>query len=278
VSGGTRQTTRDAAPFADPSRPALLAAAHCSPAFARELTRLIADELRGLADEKVKDVVDVGLIHDLIERSEKLVAVDALSGLMVTIGATVRRRVRKTKRSLEDVLGESSSVTSKRPSRREILLAMPTPSRACGRDLCNLMTDLVYTAIVSFNRRVNPLFGSLALMAVDAQIKSFIRMFMPMLQRQATAFLIDRKHHALFADFARAALREVLREPLPQLAELRARQRRRRAPANRAQSTPAPTTRDGARMVSARSSTRPGRKRVGTVPGRWMTISGLPNV
>src|SRR5512134_1481145 len=77
-----------------------------SPAFARELTRLIADELRVLADEKVNDVVDIGLIHDVIERSEKLLAVDALSGVMVALRRTVRRRARKTKRSLGDVLGE----------------------------------------------------------------------------------------------------------------------------------------------------------------------------
>jgi hypothetical protein len=57
-------------------------------------------------------------------------------------------------------------------------------------------------------------------MAVDSQIKSFIRLFMPMLQQQATAFLVDRKNHALFADFVRAAARQVLNEPLAQLVDL----------------------------------------------------------
>lgn len=72
---------------------------------------------------------------------------------------------------------------------------------------------------MSFNRKVNPL-GNLALLAMDTQVKSFIRMFMPMLQRQATTFLVDRKNRALFADFARAAARRVLDEPVAQLSAL----------------------------------------------------------
>lgn len=195
-----------------------------SPAFSRELTALIAQELRALADQKFKDVVDARLVHELIERSHDLLAIDAVSALAVSLRATARRRVRKTKRSLRGILGAQfatdveaalDDVTNLTRHAEDFI------ERMMQRELVqSLMTDLVYTAIVSFNRRVNPLFGNLALMAIDAQIKSFIRIFMPMLQRQATAFLIDRKNHELFADFARGVARQILDEPLPALLEL----------------------------------------------------------
>lgn len=195
-----------------------------SPAFARELTALVAGELRALADQKFKDVIDTRLVRELIERSEELLAVDAIATLALSLRGTARQRVRKTKRSLRGMLGEQfvadveaafNDVTTLTPQAEELI------DRMMQRELVQgMMTDLVYTAIVSFNRRVNPLFGNLALMAVDAQIKSFIRMFMPMLQRQATSFLIDRKNHALFTDFARAAARQLLNEPLSHLFEL----------------------------------------------------------
>jgi hypothetical protein len=195
-----------------------------SPAFARELTVLIAEDLRALADQRFKDVVDLRLIRELIERTDALLAVDAVSAVAVSVRTAVRARMRKAKRPLRDVVGAQlvSDIeamlddATNLPHQAEAII-----ERMMQRELVqSLMTDLVYTAIVSFNRRVNPLFGNLALMAVDSQIKSFIRMFMPMLQQQAAAFLIDRRNHALFADFARAAARQILNEPLAQLVEL----------------------------------------------------------
>lgn len=195
-----------------------------SPAFARELTALVAGELRALADLRFKDVIDPRLVRELIERSEDLLAIDAVTAVALGVRRRARQSVRKNRRSPRTLLGEQfvrdvedvlDGVARLTPQAEAFIDGMMQRELVQG-----LMTDLVYTAIVSFNRRVNPLFGNLALMAVDAQIKNFIRMFMPMLQRQATAFLVDRRNHALFADFARAAARQVLNEPLSQLVEL----------------------------------------------------------
>jgi hypothetical protein len=195
-----------------------------SPAFARELTALIEVDLRELGKQRFKDVVDVRMVHALVDRADAILAAEALSAVAIKLRGATRQQLRKTKRSLRDILGEQfledvdaaiESATNLTAQAEDFI------AQLMERELVqSMMTDIVYTAIVSFNRRVNPLFGNLAMMAIDTQIKSFIRMFMPMLQRQATAFLIDRKNHALFADFARAAARLVLSEPLPQLFEI----------------------------------------------------------
>lgn len=194
-----------------------------SAAFARELTALVKAELEWIAKQKFKDVVDARLVHELIDRADDLLAIDAVSALLGTLRATARRHARQTKHSLHAILGDELV--------GEIDTALGEMTNLTGqferfidemmeRELVqSLMTDLVYTAIVSFNRKVNPL-GNLALLAMDTQVKSFIRMLMPMLQRQATAFLVDRKNRALFADFARAAARQVLNEPVAQLSAL----------------------------------------------------------
>jgi hypothetical protein len=195
-----------------------------SPAFARELTALIARDLRALADQRFKDVVDMRLVRDLIERTDELLVVDAVAALGVSLRDASHQRMRKAKRPLRDILGSQLIDDIEAMLDDATNLSHHAETFIEGmmqRELVqSLMTDLVYTAIVSFNRRFNPLFGNLALMAIDTQIKSFIRMFMPMLQRQATAFLVDRKNHALFADFARAALRQILNEPVVRLVEI----------------------------------------------------------
>jgi hypothetical protein len=163
-------------------------------------------------------------VRELVGRWDDLADIDAITRVAMELRRTVRQRARRSKRTLHVLLGyqfvadlEAAMSDAAQLSRD----AEDFIARLMERELVqSLMTDLIYTAIVSFNRRVNPLFGNLALLAVDTQIKSFIRMFMPMLQRQATAFLVDPKNRALFMDFARGAMRLVLNEPLPNLVAL----------------------------------------------------------
>src|SRR5262245_33029302 len=77
-----------------------------SPAFARELTALVADQLRALANRKFKDVVDLRLVRELIERSDELLAVDAVTALALGVRGTARQGMRRSKRSLRALLGE----------------------------------------------------------------------------------------------------------------------------------------------------------------------------
>jgi hypothetical protein len=195
-----------------------------SPAFKRELTALIADDLRAGVALRVADVIDRRLVHELVGRWDDLVDIDAITTVAMELRRTVRQRARRSKRTLHVLLGHQFVADLEAAMSDAAQLSRDAEdfiARLMERELVqSLMTDLTYTAIVSFNRRVNPLFGNLALLAVDTQIKSFIRMFMPMLQRQATAFLVDPKNRAMFMDFARAAMHLLLHEPLPNLLTL----------------------------------------------------------
>jgi hypothetical protein len=74
--------------------------------------------------------------------------------------------------------------------------------------------------VVSFQQKANPFFGAFATRALEGQIKGFIRLFMPMLQAQATAFAVDRANQRAVLDFARAVARQLLEVPIGRYAAL----------------------------------------------------------
>ena len=76
-----------------------------------------------------------------------------------------------------------------------------------------LFTDIIFTAIVSFNQRVNPLFGAITMRVMEEQIKGFIHLFMPTLQQRATAFATNRQNQRILLDFTRSIMRELLDQP-----------------------------------------------------------------
>jgi hypothetical protein len=94
----------------------------------------------------------------------------------------------------------------------------------------DVLTDVIHSSIVSFNERINPLFGGVAMMVLERQIKSFIGLFLPMVLERATDFVVDERNRNLFADFARAIIRGLLEEPLPHLLSLAPTRNRGKSP------------------------------------------------
>lgn len=191
-----------------------------SPQFRRRLEALIAEEIRWLAGQRVRDVLDARRIRRLLAaRAESLLDPHAVTDLAVEINARVLKRLAATRQSARALLGPA------------LLRAVDTLlaedfifSRQVERLIARLMqqefvrglfTDVVYSGIVSFNQRVNPFFGGLATSVFEEQIKSFIRMFMPMLLDQATAFATHNQ--SVLAAFLRAVLHEVFDEPIGHL-------------------------------------------------------------
>jgi hypothetical protein len=91
----------------------------------------------------------------------------------------------------------------------------------------NLFVEVIHTSIMSFNKRVNPLFGGLTSSMLEGQIKSFIRMFMPMIQEQAVAFAVSKSNQRIFLDFTRSIVRLFLDVPLGSFASMVSAQQRK---------------------------------------------------
>jgi hypothetical protein len=62
---------------------------------------------------------------------------------------------------------------------------------------------------------------------LEGQIKSFIRMFMPMVQEQAVAFAISKANQRIFLEFARSTVRLFLDLPLASFASMVSAQQRK---------------------------------------------------
>ncbi|HVO22757.1 MAG TPA: hypothetical protein VMW56_03935 [Candidatus Margulisiibacteriota bacterium] len=206
-----------------------------SRAFKRELTALLRRELAVLAGERVKDVVDPKLIRSMIgDWNARMIDRRVLADLVIETGrragrqrsgaplGTPLRRVLDPHLIADiDALVEEGFALS--AETEEFVAAIMRQDLVRG-----LFTDIIFSAIVSFYRRVNPLFGAITMRVLEEQIKGFIRFFMPMLQRQAIAFILDPANQRVAADFARVIVQHLLDQPLPNgWAELAPGQRRR---------------------------------------------------
>ena len=189
--------------------------------FRRTLTDLIAAELRMLARQKFGDVVDLDLTRAFIERGEEAMNPTLVADLAIEMQRLVGERLRAKRQSLHGLLDGTLVADIEALLDDQLVLSKHAEdfiARLMRRQFMqNLFTDIIHTALVSFYTRVNPLFGAFTMRAMEEQIRGFIRLFIPRVQQQATEFIMDRSNQAVFADFSRAIVRELLYEPLPHL-------------------------------------------------------------
>jgi len=202
-----------------------------SPAFKKNLTAVVRRELIVLAGQRVGDVVDAAWIRSTIgEWDTRMIDRSQLTELVVAaLRPTARKRRSEAPRR---ALGAQLISDFDAFIREGFALsadAEDTIAAIMRQDFVRgLFTDIIYSAMVSFNERVNPFFGALTMRALEEQIRGFIRLFMPMLQRQATAFIIAEANQRVAMEFFSAVLRQLLERPLPRYVEAMTAGRRRR--------------------------------------------------
>ncbi|MBI4514443.1 MAG: hypothetical protein HY699_01325 [Deltaproteobacteria bacterium] len=191
---------------------------HSKP-FKRALAAALAQELRALAATRVKDVLDAEPVRSAIrEWDSRMVNRELVAELIIRshrrLGERAARQGQSLRRWLDPQLVADIDAILKEemtvPHHVEDLIANLMQQEFVRK----LFTDIIFTAIVSFYEKVNPFFGAIAMRALEEQIKSFIRLFMPMLQQQATAFAVSRENQRSLLDFARAIMRQLLDEPV----------------------------------------------------------------
>ncbi len=196
-----------------------------SAAFKRTLVDRVRDELRSISAERIEDVLDSELVRRVIrEFDTRVIDRETVADLVIQGNRRMTRRLERRTESLLDLLdpelvaGLEALVEqqARLAPREEEFIAQVMRQEFMG----GLFTDLIYSALVSFYRRVDPLFGGLAVRALEAQIKAFIRFFMPMVEKRATAFAIAADNRQILARFARAIVRELLGVPLRRYATL----------------------------------------------------------
>lgn len=195
--------------------------------FRRNLAAAIAAELRALAKQRVGQIIDPDFVREMIRHWDaRIVEREVLAEVAIAANRRTARRLGARSESLLDLLDRQlvADLEAAIDARlqltdrgREFVAALMEREFVRG-----LFTDVIYTALVSFQRKANPLFGGLAMRALEDQIKGFIGLFMPMLQAQATAFAIDRSNQRAVLDFARAIARQLLELPIGRYAALAA--------------------------------------------------------
>jgi hypothetical protein len=190
-----------------------------SAAFRRRLRALVRAELRHLGTLRLEEVVDRAAIHRIV-RGLDLGGLDAAAILEVLAASRERltASAREKGRPVRDLLGSELAGDVEHAFSAggpiapiiEQLAATLLQQELVRR----LMTEVIFTAIDAFYRRVNPLFGAVTTRMLEEQIKGFIRLFMPALQRQAIAFATSHANQRLLLEVAGAIVHQILDEPL----------------------------------------------------------------
>lgn len=193
-------------------------------AFHVGLVAAVRAEISVAADEPLEAFLDGAAVRDVLTQADGLVWQEVVAEMIAIATRRVRAELGARRESPWELLDDELAEVVEELLARDVALSADAEDfvgRMMRRELIrDLLTDVVHTSIVSFNKKVNPLFGGFATSMLEGQIKGFIRLFMPLVQDQATSFLIDRRNQTAFSDFSRSFVRELLDEPIPNLISL----------------------------------------------------------
>lgn len=190
-----------------------------SSTFKHHVRELVGREFATLARRRLQDVVDAAAVRaSLKEWHPRAADRELLADLVIRAGRELTQRLAREERSALGLLDEDVAASIDELLGEEFELPTEVDefvARMMQQEFVeDLLTDVVYTALAAFNRRVNPLLAAVATRMLEDQIKGFISLLMPTLQRQAVAFATDRANQRVAMDFTRAVIRELLNEPL----------------------------------------------------------------
>jgi hypothetical protein len=200
--------------------------------FRAKLTESLTREIELLGKEPIKKVVDAGKVRKTIEEWDSgILDRKALVDLIIHIGRRSETGMRKQRKPLLEILDEDLVAGLNSVLDADILLSKKVEdliAQTLRQEFVrNLFVEVIHTSIMSFNKRVNPLFGGLTSSMLEGQIKNFIRMFMPMIQEQAVAFAVSKSNQRIFLDFTRSVVRLFLDVPLGSFASMVSAQQRK---------------------------------------------------
>lgn len=201
--------------------------------FRQALTNALQAEIQALSATPVREVVDAQEVRRIItEDGPALINQKALADLVVQMCGTVVKKLAAKEASVLDLLGDNMAARIDAILNEDLVLSKAMEDfigDMMGQEFVQgLFTDIIYTSIVSFNQKVNPLFGGIAMTVLESQIKGFIRLFMPMVRKQAVAFATSPRNQAVFFGFTRTILRHLLNRPIASyLTTVSARQRKK---------------------------------------------------
>ncbi len=187
--------------------------------FRQRLTAALAEEIEQLGRARVAEVIDARRVRDTIRRAEPgFLDAANLADLVMHVNERAAQRLRARKESVARLLDRDLMKRIDAILDEEFLASGPIQDfivKSMQQEFFQrLFTDIIYTSIVQFNQRINPVFGSFAVVALEDQIKGFIRWVMPMVEKEAMGFATSRANREILFDFSRSMFRHLVNEPV----------------------------------------------------------------
>ena len=201
------------------TRPSTLQERISTASFKKALTHTVGEEIELLANQSFRQVFDDKSVRAAIKAwDNSALRAAAIAEAVVQIQLQIEKRLRKQRQPLVDLV-DGDLIDD-----IEALLGAEMPSPDALEDLVAqairqefveaLFADIIHSAIVSFNKRVNPLFGGIATSVLEDQIRGFIKLMMPMLQDQAISFVLLQSNRQIVSELSSSITRTILAQPL----------------------------------------------------------------
>ncbi len=180
-----------------------------------------------MSRRRLREVIDRSALRTVIRGWEETILDErVVADLVIGARRRVGARLRKQSASLRGRLGARLAADidalvheGVRLSQHGEELIADTMRQEFVR---RLFSDLVFTSLMAFQEKVNPLFGGITMRLLEERIRGFIDLFMPLLQEQATAFAVSEHNQRVLRDFFRSIISHLLDAPLSHYAGLTA--------------------------------------------------------
>lgn len=180
---------------------------------------MVEAELETVAGTRLDELIDLRTVRHAIEQLRiTTVDVDVVAEMSVAGRQRLSSILKRQPGSLGHLLGGDATrrLEGFFAARRELPPYVDEIVTAIVEQkfVEQLLTDVIFTAIAAFYRKVNPLFGGMATRMLEDQIKGFIRLFMPTLQQQVVDFATSHDNQRALLELVSAVMQQLFKEPL----------------------------------------------------------------
>ena len=181
----------------------------------------LLNRIEEIFETRLQDIISLDELKEIIDdfSSAKLVPkknLQRLIGFSLEMGSKIESKNNKNSlkkalspaslKALEDILDEPILLTD---SSKEFIDKI-----VHSAFIKNLFSETIHVSIVSFYKKVNPLFGGLATSVLEKQIRGAIDFIIDKVLDVATLFIVSEKNMDRFSDFLKAVVLLSLEEPL----------------------------------------------------------------
>lgn len=185
--------------------------------FKTALSRAMESEIRDVSKMKIGDYLDAGAVRNLVKHSNSfLLSQNNFTGLIKTQVAALEDYFGKKNISISEIL-DSKTKQKMSALMTEKYVMSDNAKEFVGKIIrsefiTGLFVNVIHVTLVSFYKKVNPIFGGITTAILENKIKAFIEVMIKVILDQAVSFVVSPANQENLARFSHTVIELLLKE------------------------------------------------------------------